>query len=109
MSTHEEKQIGELTLDEMLADINAAAMPSLPKAGGEYDTVTGWRTRLNLGNDDRIHKLLDRLVSEGLAERDIAGMYKRNSGWCRGNLVRSAWMQREAERVRGVEKKAAER
>lgn len=50
-------RIDEMTLDEMLAESQAADIGHLPTVGGEYDTVEGWAKRLGVSRG-RTQKLV---------------------------------------------------
>lgn len=97
MSTHEEKTIGALSIDALLAELmqSKAEDRGLPRVGGEYDTRRGWAERLKLGKDTA-RKVIEMMLRTDRA-KVVSGMYPNGKRWVTGELIQSAALL-EAER-----------
>lgn len=90
------RKLDELTLEEMLAEAeNHAANADLPEAGGEYDTLGGWKKRLGV-TEIQMDKLLAWAVEHGFAEKGVRGRVRRGSHWYSVNLIHSPMLGERA-------------
>ena len=97
MSTHEDQELGDLSLEEMMARAAADATGNLPHAGGDYDTQQGWLKRLGFAKHDRLTKhLLPYLIKQGLAETNVDGYTMRSGFPYRCKLIHSPYLAKQA-------------